>query len=401
MHPETRRAPSLGPYFAAFLGLGVGLSFFGPALPTLRDQTHSTLGAIGLVFAAQSLGGLAGSVVAGRVFRRFGGAHLIAIAVVALAGSIAATALAPSLVLVIAAGTVLGAGAGTMDVGANTQVPAIAPPDRLVSSMNAMHMCFAVGALATPLVVGLSTATTGGLGLAAIVFGVPLVSLGAVLWRRDRAEGARRAAAQHHEAGPTPAVWRLAIVALFFLLYVGLEVCFAGWIATYADELGLGAAWPTALTATFWGGFLAGRLLMTWRGDRHPTGTVLRASVLAATAVAVAIALVGAAPVPLLLASGAFGMAIAPQFPTMLAHLHRVVPLTGTVTAWCIAGSAVGGLTLPPLIGALFDVAGSGALPWTIVATSVASAVVLVLVDRRALAGLGRSGSVVADATPA
>src|SRR4051812_15618351 len=32
---EGNRA--LAPYFASFLALGVGLSFFGPALPTLRD----------------------------------------------------------------------------------------------------------------------------------------------------------------------------------------------------------------------------------------------------------------------------------------------------------------------------------------------------------------------------
>ena len=65
------------------------LSFFGPALPTLRDQTGATLGQLGLVFAAQSVGGLVGSIVAGRLYRRLGGPHLIAIAVLLLAGSIA------------------------------------------------------------------------------------------------------------------------------------------------------------------------------------------------------------------------------------------------------------------------------------------------------------------------
>jgi fucose permease len=69
----------------------------------------------------------------------------------------------------------------------------------------------------------------------------------------------------------------------------------------------------------------------------------------------------------------------------MLAHLHRSVPLTGTVTSWCIAGAAVGGLILPPLIGALFDSVGAAALPWTIAFSSVASAVVLFATDRWAL----------------
>ena len=70
----------------------------------------------------------------------------------------------------------------------------------------------------------------------------------------------------------------------------------------------------------------------------------------------------------------------------MLAHLHRTIPLTGTVTAWCIAGAAVGGLILPPLIGALFDAVGAAALPWAIAVSSVLSATVLFATDRYALA---------------
>jgi fucose permease len=390
----------MGPYLASFLALGVGLSFFGPALPTLRDQTGATLGALGLVFAAQSVGGLVGSIVAGRLYRRLGGPHLIAIAVLLLAVSIALLAVAGELALVIALGALMGLGAGTMDVSANTVAPTLVDPDALVASMNALHMCFAIGALGTPLVVGLSVALTDGLGLACAVFGVALVALGVTLWRRDRADGARRAAEQHEEAGPTPAAWRLAVVASFFLLYVGLEVCFAGWIATYADELDLGSGWGTAFTATFWGGFLLGRLLMTWRGERIETGRVLWVSVIAATVIAVLIAVVGAAPVAVLFGSAAFGAAIAPQFPTMLAHLHRSVPLTGTVTSWCIAGAAVGGLILPPLIGTLFDSVGAAALPWTIAVSSVASAVVLFATDRWALA-FGPTAPAAADAAPA
>jgi fucose permease len=312
-------------------------------------------------------------------------------------------AVAGELALVVALGALMGLGAGTMDVSANTVAPTLVDPDALVASMNALHMCFAIGALGTPLVVGLSVALTDGLGLACGVFGVALVALGVTLWRRDRADGARRAAEQHAESGPTPAAWRLAIVASFFLLYVGLEVCYAGWVATYADELDLASGWGTAFTATFWGGFLLGRLFMTWRGERIATGRVLWVSVIAATVVAVLIAVVGAAPVAVLVASAAFGAAIAPQFPTMLAHLHRSVPLTGTVTSWCIAGAAVGGLLLPPLIGTLFDSVGAAALPWTIAATSVLSAMVLFATDRWALAfgpaaPAARAASAAADA---
>lgn len=386
MRSRTVRNPAVLPYFAAFGGLGVALSFFGPALPTLRDQTHSTVGQIGLVFAAQSLGGLIGSVVAGRLFRRFGGPHLVAVAVFVLASAMAVVGVATELVVIVVCGALIGGGAGTMDVSANTVVPTLVEPDVLVSSMNTLHLCFAVGAVLTPLVVGLSVGTTGGLDGATVTFAVLLALVGVTLWRHDREEGARRAAEQHEEAGATPAAWRLALVAAYYFLYVGLEVGFAGWIATYADELHLGPGWPTALTATFWGGFLVGRLLMAWRGDRWGTDPVLWVSGAVATLLAVLIALVGGAAVALGVLAGLFGVAIAPQFPTMLAHLHRAFPLTGPVTAWCIAGSSLGGMVLPPLIGALFDSTGAGALPWTVAAASAGCLVVLSLIDRYALA---------------
>src|SRR4051812_7981916 len=187
MSSRTEGFRPLAPYFASFLALGVGLSFFGPALPTLRDQTGATLAQLGFVFAAQSVGGLVGSIVAGRLYRRLGGPHLIAVAVGVLAASIALVAVAGELALVIALGACMGLGAGAMDVSANTVAPTLVEPEDLVSSMNTLHMCFAVGAVFTPLIIGLSTGLTGGLGLACAGFGLALVALGITLWRRDRA----------------------------------------------------------------------------------------------------------------------------------------------------------------------------------------------------------------------
>ena len=147
------------------------------------------------------------------------------------------------------------------------------------------------GVTRTPIIIGISLRTTDSLGPACAVFARdPQHSpgcCGSVIDTGPR----EQAAADHHEHGPTPDWWRLALVGLFFLLYVGLEIGFAGWIATYSDELGLGSGWATGLTAAFWAGFLGGRLAMVWRGDNIDTGNVLRWSIGAATVLAVAVAL--------------------------------------------------------------------------------------------------------------
>ena len=385
MHQQLARWRPIAPYFGAFLGLGIALSFFGPALPELRRQTGSTVGEMGIVFSAQSVGGLVGSIVAGRVFRLVGGRHLIALALVGFAMAIAVVPASGELAVIVVAGAVIGFGAGSVDVGGNTVVSGIVKPEHLVSSINALHMSFAVGAVIAPLAVGVSQSVADSLWPACAVFALGTGALAAALWFGDRAGSARQAASDHAERDVAPDRWRLALVAAFFLLYVGLEIGFSGWLATYSDELGLASGWGTGLTVAFWAGFLVGRIAMVWRGDSFPTGRVLSWSVGLATVLAVGVGLVGARTIPLLVLSVLFGVVIAPQFPTMLAHLHRVVPLTGVVTAWCIAGSALGGLILPPMIGALLDSAGTSALPWTIAAASAASGIAVVAIDRWAL----------------
>jgi FHS family Na+ dependent glucose MFS transporter 1 len=380
--PSADRRP-LRPYFGAFLGLGVALSFFGPALPTLRDTTGSTLDQIGLVFAAQSVGGLVGAVVAGTLYRRLGGPHLIALAVLLMAGALGAVALAGTLGAVIVLGALIGLGAGTTDVAANSVVPTVVAPSRVTSSMNVLHLCFALGAVATPLLVGVSVAVGDGLGLVCAIATVSLVPVAVVLWRRHGAAGARAAIEQHAASGPGPAAWRLGVVAVFYVLYVGLEVGFAGWVATYVVELDLGRDWATVATTGFWAGFLLGRLVMAGVGDRLPTERVLWLSTAAACVVALALGLLGgsgAAGIAVL--SVVFGAAIAPQFPTMLAHLHRAVPLTGPVTAWCIVGSSIGGLLIPPLLGVIMEEVGPAALPWSLAVIAAGCVVALAAVER-------------------
>lgn len=102
----------IAPHFGAFLGLGIALSFFGPALPVLREQTGSTLADMGLVFSAQSLGGLLGSVAAGRAYRRLGGPHLIAVALIAFAGAMVLVPWASELVVLVILGVSSARGPG-------------------------------------------------------------------------------------------------------------------------------------------------------------------------------------------------------------------------------------------------------------------------------------------------
>ena len=76
-------------------------------------------------------------------------------------------------------------------------------------------------------------------------------------------------------------------------------------------------------------------------------------------------------PAPVWAGTVLFGLAIAPLYPTMLAYVGDHFPLTGAATSWFVAGSAIGGLTLPWMIGQLFDHLGPGAMPVTVLVATV------------------------------
>ena len=201
--------------------------------------------------------------------------------------------------------------------------------------------------------------------------------------------------------GPTPGAWRLAIVAIVLppLRRSGGRASPDGSRRT-ADELGLGSGWATGLTATFWAGFLGGRLLMTWRGERIDTGDVLCASVIAATVIAIVMRSSARRRSPLLIVSTCSGCdrAAVPDdarspAPGRAAHRyrHRVVHCR------------LRGRWVDPAADdrrARSIRSGAAAMPWTIAIASVASAVVLLAIDRWALVLPGMNGGTEAPIPP-
>ncbi|MEY3817497.1 MAG: hypothetical protein RIT00_222, partial [Actinomycetota bacterium] len=52
---------------------------------------------------------------------------------------------------------------------------------------------------------------------------------------------------------------QIALIVMFFLAYVALEVVFVTWIYTYGVKTGLSKTEAAILTSTYWIGFMLGR----------------------------------------------------------------------------------------------------------------------------------------------
>ncbi len=368
-------------YLAGFVLIGLGLSVGGPALSHLRDRMHTDNGGIAAIFVGQSMGYIIGSTVAGRGLDRGLGHRRWAIGMAITAVSLLLVALAPNLPLLVAAFVLVGAACGLGDVSGNTLVM-WSRPDGAGPLLNALHLCFAIGAVFAPLLVRLSINLFDSVWAVALPVAGLAVACGVSMWRtappvHTRAETVDRS----HQSGARST--HVVLLALFYFLYVALETGFAGWIHTYVEEIGYGtAATATGMITVFWVGFMLGRVGSIWLSRLMSPGTLVGAAMLLSVAAALLFsAFRGAGPM-LWVVTFVFAVSIAPQYASMMAFAELHLALSGRNTAVLVSASGIGGLVMPWLLGQLFDRNGPGSLPVVIVVLAVLTSLVAAWVGR-------------------
>jgi fucose permease len=379
----TRRGtPARDPlvaYLSSFVVLGIVLGMLGPALPGLRRQVGASVGAISFVFVAQSAGYLAGALIGGRGFDRGFGHRLLAGALGWMALSLLLVTHAGSIVTLCGAFVVLGLALGVIEVGSNTLLIWARHPAR-ASTINLLHFLFGVGALIAPLLVNRALAVRGTVRAAYVAAACVAVLAAAVVASRP---SPRAVEVEEHARGEHAPRRLVVAVAIFFGLYVGIEVGFSGWIATYAQSVHLGgSATGAALTAVFWGAFTIGRLGGVALATRVRTSVLLFAGCVLSTVAAIAFMAARGHGAPVWIATVLFALGLAPQFASMLAFASEHLPLTGASTSWFMVASSIGGFALPWLIGQLLSTSGTDALPAVIVVASFATIAWLAVLDR-------------------
>jgi FHS family Na+ dependent glucose MFS transporter 1 len=365
-------------YLVIFSAVGVALCTNGPALGHLRERAGVGIGVSGLVIGGQAFGFVVGSLVAGRPYDRGAGHRLLLGAgclVVVAALSLTVVREMWQIVVVFA---LIGMGAAMVEVGCNTLVVWSQPPERVGSSLNALHLCFGIGALLTPLIVSRSIAWHGDLVL------VPLVVAIGLVVGRWMLRGVPTPQRREESRTDAPVVSRaaFALVCVFFFLYVGGEVTFAGWLATYAEAIDLGGAQgPALLTSLFFGGFTLGRVAAVAATRRMRLDTLVVGSGVLSVVAVLALALAGDT-VMVWVCTAAFGFVMGPQFASMLAFGDQRLRLNGASTSLLVAASGLGGLVPPVITGWVLDRNGAEVMPWAVLvvgllATGVSVAVVM------------------------
>jgi len=339
--------------------MGIALSLLGPSVSYLEDHLGVSAGVVGILFAVIAASNFFGALVGGRWVTGWGGHVVLRIGVIAFSVGVLFIALASTYVYAVIGAVLIGSATGMTDASMNIMV-VWARAGKSGPALNAMHLLFGVGALLAPLIVDRAISLTDHLWPASIVVGFFALMSVVILGRRESPFEPEHAPDFHRPQLPTKVV---AHVAIFFLLYVGGEVGFSGWIHTYAEDQGMSGSNPAFVTAIFWASFALARLVAI------PLSKIFKP--LTIVGWACALSLVGliimiagdASTSAIWFGTALFGFASGPQYPTMIAMVDEKLSLSAQATAWIVGAAAIGGLIVPVSIGALIDTVGSTSMP--------------------------------------
>jgi MFS transporter, FHS family, Na+ dependent glucose transporter 1 len=339
-------------YYAAFIALGLMTAVLGPTLPDLAANTGSLLSEISFLFVARSLGYLMGSLFLGRLYDHIPG-HRVGVGVLlVVAAMLFVVPLISLLWLLTTILFVLGLAEGTLDLGGNVMLVWV-HGKKVGPYMNGLHFFFGVGAFLAPIIVAQAILLTGSITWA--YWFLALVTLPVAIWFWRLPSPQREENAEGGYAGSLNTLM-VALIAFFFFLYVGAEASFGGWIFTYTLETGLSEAQMAALlTSAFWGALTVGRLLTVPLAARIRPRWLIFGDLLGCVLSLVVILLFPGQLLAIWIGTMGTGLAMASIFPTTITLAERNMTVTGKVTGWFFVGAGAGGMTLPWVIGQLFE----------------------------------------------
>jgi fucose permease len=303
-----------------------------------------------------------------------------------LAAGLAALAVAPSWEVFLLAAVPAGLGVGALDGGANGLFLDIYRSSR-GRALNLLHLCFSLGALSAPLLIG--PLIEAGLAWQAILAatGLVVIGLGGILLvvampdGRQVRDGSDRAPGQRVPASGRPRIhWSLGLLCVAIACYIASEVGVTDWLVRFLEPAPLSVA--TTALALYWAGMAAGRLGSARVADRfdHVRYVTVAAAIMS-------IALAGAILVPSVPVSiGLFalaGLAAGPVAPMIMAvGGDRYPDRSAAVGGYLTTAAVVGTIGFPTLMGFLSVTVGLTVAMLGTVALGLASAGALMLAGR-------------------
>lgn len=373
------KIPQTVGYYLAFISLGLVAALLGPTLTKLAAQTSSPINEISILISARAFGYMIGSLISGNLYDRFPGHPVLFGVMMVIALVVSAVPFVYTLWLLIVLMFIMGIADGTLDVGGNTML-IWTHDDKVGPFMNALHFFWGVGAWISPIIVAVVLSLMGGIAGAYWLVALCLLPPALYLLRLPSPPPLKHTNAEGRASRKTD--YRLvALISLFFFLYVGGESGFGSWVAAYTFKSGMTSEANAAyLASAFWGALTVGRLLSVPITARIDLRTVILGDLLVCIASGLMMVLIPNSFIAIILGALGLGLGMASVFPTMLSLAGKVLTITGRINGFFFAGASAGGMILPWVVGQYFEKFGPWVTPFFILSFVTAGLVIYILI---------------------
>ncbi len=343
-------------YYLSYIALGTVSPALGPALPFLAERTGVSLDIASGMFSAKALGFLLGSFVTGRALERLPAHGVIQAALLVMALSMLALSLAPAFVFLLIILFVAGFFTAWLDVGSNILI-GWQLKEKVAPFLTGLHFIWGCGALITPLVIVQLQLRTGTL-LAPFAVIAVFVSAHALLYVRLPSPPPLQTAKV--QAAPLPLRPLLVFMAMLFLAGT-MEMAIGGFVFTYLLRTDLSTEQVAGgVTSTFYTAITCTRLVTAFLLLRFSGQTVLQVALGLVIGTAVAVLLLPPSLPVIWVAVLLCGIGEATLFPLALSLAPQYLSAAGRATSLMFVGASIGALTMPLVIGRLFETASIG-----------------------------------------
>ncbi|MDP1912857.1 MFS transporter [Brevundimonas sp.] len=365
--------PSRSALFVLFGVVFINLVGFGiviPLLPFYGQTLDAPPWQVALMFSAYSLGQFVAEPFWGRLSDRIGRKPVLMITILCNAAGYLALAFVPNIWMAIVVRLFTGMGAGNIST-AQGYVADVTPPEQRAGRMGLIGAAFGLGFIFGPAIGGLLTRPDlGRLGYQLPIFTASglcvLAAIGvAVLLKESRVKADPSVSRPPfmsgvHDAVSNPVVSRVLLVTLIYMAgFSGMESTFGFWTeARYgwtAREVGL-CFMVVGVVSVICQGLLAGRLARRFGESRVlAVGCLIFGAGLVGQVIASRLLPHADYLVPVIMAAGAFGMAM--TMPNISALISRSVDpdRQGAMLGLNMAASSAARIFGPIVAGALFS----------------------------------------------
>ena len=179
----------------------------------------------------------------------------------------------------------------------------------------------------------------------------------------------------------------LLLMFFFYFFYVGAEVTYGGFIMEFAVA---SQAWPKVkaamLTSVFWGMFAFGRGIAIFLARcLTPTVMLVADLVLSIASLGGLVLTLQTNPQMLWFCTAVLGLSMASIFPTGITWAERYIEVGGKTAAVFVAGSALGEMSVPLLVGFLFKAKGPMWLMYVLLAGAVFTVILFIVMHNLAV----------------